>query len=130
MNTVRKPLTTLALALALTAPALAAQSHADHDHSTPDGMAQHMQMMQMPAASGAATQQAQANGEVRKIDPASGKITLRHGPIPSLGMGAMTMNYRLADPKLIDGLKVGDKVRFTVQQQDGTDVVTRIDRVQ
>src|SRR3974377_714660 len=34
-------------------------------------------------------------GEVRKIDEAAGKITLKHGPAKSLGMGEpMTMVYR------------------------------------
>ena len=130
MNPIPKPLATLALAFALATPALAASSHADHDHTTAEGMAQHMQMMQMPAASGAAAKSAQASGEVRRIDLQNGKITLRHGPIPSLGMGAMTMNYRLADPKLVQSLKVGDKVRFTVEPRDGVDWVTQIDKAE
>lgn len=129
MQPTRQTLTALLLAAALTAPAWAAGSHADHDHSTPEGMAQHMPMMQgMPGTAGATAKTAEADGEVRRVDLKAGKITLRHGPIPALGMGPMTMNYRLADAKLADGLQVGDEVHFTVEQRDGADWVTRIDK--
>lgn len=132
-----KPLKTCSLLLTLIAalctPALAAPSHADHDHSTPEGMAQHMQMMQgMPASAPAAAAPSGAQGEhqtfgvVRKIDAVNGKITLRHGPIPALGMGAMTMNYRVRDKALLDGLKAGDTVEFSAQQIDGAYTVTTL----
>ncbi len=126
MNKSLKTCSLLALAAALCTPALAAPSHADHDHSTPEGMAQHMQMMQ-PAASGAQGEH-QTEGVVRKIDAASGKITLRHGPIPALGMGAMTMNYRVRDKALLDGLKAGDTVEFSAQQIDGAYTVLTLKR--
>ena len=126
MNKPLKTCSLLALAAALCTPVLAAQSHADHDHSTPEGMAQHMQMMQ-PAASGAQGEH-QTEGVVRKIDAANGKITLRHGPIPALGMGAMTMNYRVRDKALLDGLKAGDTVEFSAQQIDGAYTVLTLKR--
>ncbi|WP_079416763.1 copper-binding protein [Thiomonas intermedia] len=123
MNTLHQPLAALALSLALAAPAFAADSHADHDHSTASGMAQHMQMMQShQAASG--THQSQ--GLVRKIDLANGKITLRHGA--TADMGAMTMNYRVKDPALFDGLKVGDTVLFSAEKIDGAYTVTSLSR--
>ena len=129
MTPFNRLLSALAAATACIAlPAQAAGTHADHDHSTPDGMAQHMQMMQADTASGAAAQSHAAEGVVRKIDPATGKITLRHGPIPSLGMGAMTMNYQVRDKALVEGLKTGDAVTFTAEKVDGAYVVTAISR--
>ena len=123
MNTPHQPLATLALSLALAAPAFAADSHADHDHSTASGMAQHMQMMPSdPAASGAHA----TEGLVRKIDLANGKITLRHGA--TADMGAMTMNYRVKDPALFNGLKVGDTVLFSAEKIDGAYTVTTMSR--
>ena len=132
MNKPLKTCSLLALAAALCTPVLAAQSHADHDHSTPEGMAQHMQMMQgmpasAPTASGAQGEH-QTFGVVRKIDAANGKITLRHGPIPALGMGAMTMNYRLRDKALLDGIKAGDTVEFSAKQIDGAYTVITLKR--
>lgn len=130
MKTTVQTLAVLAFAAALATPALAAGSHAGHDHSTPEGMAQHMQMMQsMQAASPTATAgQHETDGVVRKIDVAAGKITLRHGPIPNLGMGAMTMAYQVKDKAMLDGLKDGDAVRFTAERVDGVYTVTRLER--
>jgi len=124
MNRTMQTLAILACAAALAAPALAAESHADHDHSTSQGMAQHMQMMQREAAGTDGAHQAE--GLVRKIDLAQGKITLRHGAIAD--MPAMTMVYRVKDKALLDGLKVGDTVLFSAQKIDGADTVTAMSR--
>ena len=45
-----------------------------------------------------------SEGEVRKVDVEQGKVTLRHGPLTNLDMPAMTMVFRVADPKFLDGL--------------------------
>jgi len=66
------------------------------------------------------------DGEVRKIDKELGKLTLRHGPMPNLDMPAMTMVFRTADPKLLDGLKEGDKVKFDAEKVNGAFTVTAI----
>ena len=79
-----------------------------------------------PAASAGAPQ---SEGEVRKVDLEQGKVTLRHGPLVNLDMPAMTMVFTVADPKLLDGLKQGDKVRFTADKKDGTFIVTGIEAV-
>lgn len=81
---------------------------------------------QPPAAAAAP----QSEGEVRKVDRSQGKVTLRHGPLAHLDMPAMTMVFTAADPKLLDGLKQGDKVRFTADRKDGTYIVTAIEPVQ
>jgi len=67
-----------------------------------------------------------SEGEVRKVDRAQGKVTLRHGPLTNLDMPAMTMVFKASDPKLLDGLKEGDKVRFTAEKVDGAIAVTAI----
>lgn len=69
----------------------------------------------------------QTDGEVRKVDMAQGKVTLRHGPLTSLDMPAMTMVFTAADKKLLEGLKEGDKVRFTADKQNGVYMVTAIE---
>lgn len=60
----------------------------------------------------------QVDGEIRKVDAATGKITIRHADIPNLGMGAMTMVFR-ATPALVSQAKEGDKVSFTADRVDG-----------
>lgn len=66
------------------------------------------------------------DGEVRKIDKEQAKITLKHGPIPNLDMDAMTMVFRVADAKLLDAVKQGDKVKFTADKVNGAFTVTSI----
>lgn len=74
-------------------------------------------------------QDAAARGEVKKIDEAAGKITLKHGPIKSLDMDeGMTMVFRVKDPALLKSVKVGDKVKFDAARLDGQIVVTTIQK--
>jgi Cu/Ag efflux protein CusF len=82
----------------------------------------------------AATQIAQANpdvaqGEVRKVDRENRKITLKHGEIRSLDMPPMTMVFRVRDAAMLDGLKAGDKVKFSAEKIDGAYAVTAIEAV-
>ncbi|RCW67410.1 copper-binding protein [Pseudorhodoferax soli] len=65
-------------------------------------------------------------GEVRKVDLPQGKLTLRHGPIPNLDMPPMSMVFRVADPRMLDTVKPGDKVRFTADEIDGALTVTSL----
>ncbi len=68
-----------------------------------------------------------ADGEVRKIDKAQGKITLKHGEIKSIDMPPMTMVFKVTDPALLDRVKQGDKVGFTAEKIDGEYTVTGIE---
>ena len=77
--------------------------------------------------SGQAAGQPVSEGEVRKVDLAQGKVTLRHGPLVNLDMSAMTMVFTVPDKKLLEGLKAGDKVKFTADKKDGTYIVTHIE---
>ena len=81
-------------------------------------------------AAGAALAQAStslADGEVRKIDMDSKKITIKHGPIPGLDMPAMTMVFQVKDPAMLEQVKAGDKVKFEAQRLGGAFTVTRIE---
>lgn len=103
----------LALAAAALIPPAAAQGRdASHDHHG--------------AAAPAAAAAPLVEGEVRKVDKAKGRITLQHGPLAHLGMGAMTMAFKVADPKLLEGVKAGDKVRFAAEQRGGAIIVTAL----
>ena len=89
-----------------------------------------------PAASGehaahhpalAASSAVMAQGEVRKVDKAQAKLTLRHGPIASLDMPGMTMVFRVADPTMLDAVREGDQVRFQAERMNGAITVTAIE---
>ena len=67
-----------------------------------------------------------SSAEVRKIDAAEGKITLKHGPIPNLDMPGMTMVFRVREPVRLDTLKPGDNIRFRAEKINGNYTVTEI----
>ena len=67
-----------------------------------------------------------AQGEVRKVDKAGGKVTIKHGALPSVDMPPMTMAFRVKDPAMLDKVKQGDAIRFRVQKIDGNYTVTEI----
>ena len=65
-------------------------------------------------------------GEVRKVDKANGKITLKHGAITNLDMPPMTMVFSVSDAAALEKLSVGDKVLFRAGKQGGSITVTEI----
>ncbi len=100
------PLVAMAAIGLAAGPVFAQSSHANHDSH---------------AAAGSAAVAAKADmseGEVRKVDKAAGKVTLKHGPIRNLDMPPMTMVFKATDPKLLDKVKAGDKVRFVAGRGD------------
>lgn len=80
------------------------------------------------AAAAPAAQAPWTNGEVRRIDTAAGKLTLRHDDMPHLGMMGMTMVFKAADPALLKELSVGEAVRFKARREGGQLTVTAIEK--
>lgn len=69
-------------------------------------------------------------GEVRKVDKATGKMTIRHGPLKNLGMDAMTMVFRVQDPAMLDQVKAGDRISFVAAQASNQLTVTRLQKLE
>ena len=67
------------------------------------------------------------DGEVRKVDMGSKKITLKHGEIKNLDMPPMTMVFQVKDPVMLAKVKAGDKVQFTVDNVNGAMTVLTIE---
>jgi Cu/Ag efflux protein CusF len=102
-----------ALTLAIVALAAASQNAAAQD----------------AAARNAPAQNILIDGQVTKVDPSAGKITIKHGPAPSLGMDeGMTMVYRAQDPAMLGAVKSGDRIRFGAGQVNGQYTVTKIEK--
>lgn len=80
-----------------------------------------------PAATTTTNSVAMTEGEVRKVDMDAKKITLRHEPMQSLDMPAMTMVFQVKDPALLDKVKVGDKIKFSAEKVGGAFIVTHIE---
>jgi protein SCO1/2 len=74
-------------------------------------------------AEGASGEEQQANrytvnGVVRGIDRDRLSVTIAHEDVPGY-MPAMTMPFELRSADQVDGLDVGDEVRFTFQPESG-----------
>ena len=77
--------------------------------------------MAMPAEGKAA----KGSGTVTALDAGAGKITLDHGPIVEAGWPAMTMAFD-AEPAVLQGIAVGDKVDFDVMVKGGAGEITAL----
>jgi Cu/Ag efflux protein CusF len=67
------------------------------------------------------------DGEITKVDPSAGKLTIKHGPIKNLDMDAMTMVFRVKEPDMIKTVKAGDKIKFEADTVNGALTVTQIE---
>ncbi len=65
-------------------------------------------------------------GEVRKVDKDTKKITIKHGEIKNLDMPGMTMLFQVKDAAMLEAVKPGDKVKFRAEKLGGGIVVTEI----
>ena len=70
----------------------------------------------------------QAVGVLNAINPAAGAVTIAHEPVASLKWPAMKMDFVLANPALVAGLKPGAGVKFEfVERKPGEWVVTSLE---
>ena len=84
----------------------------------------------LATAAVAYAQNAMVTGEVKKLDEAAGKITLKHGPIKNLDMDedSMTMVFRVQDPSMLKQVKVGDKVQFEAERAAAGITITKMQK--
>jgi Cu/Ag efflux protein CusF len=68
-------------------------------------------------------------GEVRRIDAANNKVTIRHGEIKNLDMPPMSMVFVAKPASILKGVQVGDKIRFSAIEENSQYVVTKIEKV-
>ncbi|MDV6344695.1 copper-binding protein [Nitrosomonas sp. Is37] len=77
---------------------------------------------------GAAVVSHEGTATVKAIDLDKNIVKLAHGPIASLKWPAMVMNFKVKERALMQEIKVGDSVTFTVIQSNGDYIVTHIQR--
>jgi Cu/Ag efflux protein CusF len=68
-----------------------------------------------------------ATGVVRAGLGDLGMLVITHGEIPGY-MPAMTMGFRTASPKIVESVKVGDAVRFTLRGTPPNLAITAIEK--
>lgn len=67
-----------------------------------------------------------ASGRIVAIDPAAGRVTLDYRPLPLLPEGGVRI-FAVENPAILKGLRPGDRVRFEVEREDRSYVVTRLE---
>lgn len=65
-------------------------------------------------------------GVIKSIDAKADMIALNHQAIKELNWPPMSMGFKVADSKLLDGLKVGQKVTFELKAEGTKEIVTAI----
>ena len=128
---------TLATALltslfAMTAPAAMAQDQGDQGEHGHAHHHDHAAAADTPAKTASIDNPAEVMtaGEVTRVDPRAGKLTIRHEEIKNLDMPAMTMVFALQDASQLKDIKPGDKLRFHVEERNGALTITKIKRAQ
>lgn len=69
-----------------------------------------------------------ATGVITAVDSKAKTVTIKHGPIPAVGWPAMTMTFTATPSAPLSGLKIGDKVKFSVRIAGGKNQVTAISK--
>lgn len=70
----------------------------------------------------------ETDAEVKKIDKAQARVTLKHGAIKSLDMPPMTMTLQVRNPAMLASVAEGDKVRVLIEKVDGRYTVMTMTR--
>lgn len=64
-----------------------------------------------------------ASGTVDAVNTGDRSVKISHGPIRSMGMGAMTMVFKVADPSMIMDMKKGQKINFVFETNSSGEFV-------
>lgn len=62
----------------------------------------------------AAAEEHNAKGKINSIDRSAKTLNISHDAIKSMGMSAMTMDFRVIDPAMLDEVKAGQTIDFVV----------------
>jgi mono/diheme cytochrome c family protein len=99
--------------------AVIAYAHTLSGHRGPHVASQHPQLKPKPKT-------VTGEGTIVALRPDRQQLVVEHGEIKDF-MQPMTMGYKVVPPSLLDMVKPGDKVRFTIDTAAKT--ITQIDRI-
>jgi len=88
-----------------------------------------MKGMEAPApksASKGGAEVHQGTGVVKMVDTTASTVTLDHEPMKSMNWPAMTMAFKVQDKSMLNNLKSGSRVSFTLVKSGNDYVITSI----
>lgn len=112
--------------IATTAAVLAIGAFATPAFAAGDMSGMDMSGMKMSSDGPAESNAALTDAEVKKVDAASGKVTLKHGALDNVGMPPMTMTFKAKDAAMLEQVHVGDKVRVRIENVNGTLTIVKL----
>ncbi|MBO9686917.1 MAG: copper-binding protein [Mitsuaria chitosanitabida] len=122
--------TPLLVALITTVLAATSAFAQAQEHAMPQDPHAHHAAAAEPASEVAPAAVDWTPAEVRRVDAAQQKLTLKHGDIRHLDMPGMTMAFRLKPGLLsaeqLAALKVGDRIEARIEQQQGQLVIVEL----
>ncbi|HDR9178521.1 copper-binding protein [Burkholderia vietnamiensis] len=105
-----------ALAATFATPAFAGNDMAGMDMST------------RASAMKVSSNNALTDAEVKKVDVATGMVTLKHGALENVDMPPMTMAFKAKDAAMVKQIKEGDKVKVRVEEVNGTLTIVKLEK--
>ncbi|KDB09641.1 Copper binding periplasmic protein CusF [Burkholderia sp. lig30] len=91
-----------------------------------DDMAGMTMPMKASASTSTSSNAMLADAEVKKVDAASGMVTLKHGALENVGMPPMTMAFKARDAAMVKRIHEGDKVKVRVESINGTLTIVKL----
>jgi Cu/Ag efflux protein CusF len=69
-------------------------------------------------------------GTISRIDPAKGTIAVSETQTGTTGSSAMSspQEYKLQDVLLVNAIKDGDRISFTVEEKNGVKTITKLQK--
>lgn len=95
-------------------------------YAAPDGA---VAPIRLAAADTAQASTVSAVGVVQQTRPEQGKVKISHEAIPALDWPPMTMFFRVKDKAVLEGIAVGDKVRFELEKGATGLEITRMEKM-
>ncbi|HDR9587614.1 TPA: copper-binding protein [Burkholderia stabilis] len=117
----KKSIATTVTVTALAIGAFAVPAFASGDMSGMD-----MSGMKMSSGGSAESKAVLTDAEVKKVDAATGKLTLKHGALENVGMPPMTMAFKAKDAAMLEQVHAGDKVKVRIENVNGTLTIVKL----
>ncbi|MFM0048338.1 copper-binding protein [Caballeronia grimmiae] len=87
-----------------------------------------MDMSAKPSPAKASSNAALTDAEIKKVDAATGMITLKHGALENVGMPPMTMAFKAKDAAMVKQVHEGDKVKVRIENVGGSLTIVRLEK--
>ncbi|HIC7208214.1 copper-binding protein [Burkholderia stabilis] len=114
------------IATTITVTALAIGAFAVPAFASGDMSGMDMSGMKMSSGGSAESKAALTDAEVKKVDAATGKLTLKHGALENVGMPPMTMAFKAKDATMLEQVHAGDKVKVRIENVNGTLTIVKL----